>query len=86
MSNSRDSPMVDEMFDSSQMEVNDSEDSILMGSGHGSGLSGATGANGSQGSMGPGSSLMSELSSSDRTVHADFFNKFGDLFNDKDLD
>ena len=30
-------------------------------------------------------SLMSDLTASDKTVHADFFNNFGDLFDDNDL-
>ena len=38
------------------------------------------------GGTGPASSLMSELTSSDRTVHANFYNNFGDLFDDKNLD
>ena len=34
---------------------------------------------------GPVSSLLSELTANERTVHADFYNNFGDLFDDKDL-
>ena len=34
---------------------------------------------------GPASSLLSELTANERTVHADFYNNFGDLFDDKDL-
>ena len=34
---------------------------------------------------GPVSSLLSELTANERTVHADFYNSFGDLFDDKDL-
>lgn len=34
---------------------------------------------------GPVSSLMSELTSNERTVHSDFPNQFGDLFDDNDL-
>ena len=34
----------------------------------------------------PNSALLSELTNSDRTVHADFYNNFGDLFDDKNLD
>ena len=30
-------------------------------------------------------SLLSDLTASDKTVHADFFNNFGDLFDDNDL-
>ena len=58
--------MVDEMFDGpgGQMDVVDSEDSVMTG---------------------PASSLLSELTANERTVHADFYNNFGDLFDDKDL-
>ncbi|TRY63031.1 hypothetical protein TCAL_14291 [Tigriopus californicus] len=97
----QDSPMVDEMFDGSQMDVADSEDSacaMMTGpssnsgastsaSGHASTSSSATWASGpTSGTGGPASSLLSELANSDRTVHAEFHNKFGDLFNDRDLD
>jgi hypothetical protein len=34
---------------------------------------------------GPNSSLLSELTANDRTVHADFYRDFGDLFDDNDL-
>ena len=34
---------------------------------------------------GPASSLLSELTANERTVHADFQNNFGDLFDDSDL-
>ena len=34
---------------------------------------------------GAAASLLSELTSNDRTVHADFQNNFGDLFDDNDL-
>ena len=68
----QDSPMVDEMFDGSQMDIGDNEDSAAASTG--------------MGGAGPASSLMSELTSSDRTVHADFYNNFGDLFDDKNLD
>jgi hypothetical protein len=34
---------------------------------------------------GPVSSLLSELTANERTVHADFYKNFGDLFDDKDL-
>lgn len=34
---------------------------------------------------GPNTSLLSELTANDRTVHADFFREFGDLFDDNDL-
>ena len=30
-------------------------------------------------------SLLSDLTASDKTVHAEFFNNFGDLFDDNDL-
>ena len=30
-------------------------------------------------------SLLSDLTASDKTVHAEFFNNFGDLFDDSDL-
>lgn len=98
----QDSPMVDEMFDGSQMDVADSEDSacaMMTGpssnsgpnTSSGPGTSSSTNAPWNSGhasgtGAGPASSLLSELANSDRTVHAEFHNKFGDLFNDRDLD
>ena len=78
--------MVDEMFDSSQMEVNDGDDSILMGSsGSGSGAVGLAGAGGANGAQASGAGEC-DLEKYHRTVHADFHNNFGDLYDDKDLD
>jgi len=34
---------------------------------------------------GPNTALLSELTANDRTVHADFYKDFGDLFDDNDL-
>lgn len=81
--------MVDEMFDSSHMEINDSEDSVLMHSWSGGAAqeagSGAAAATGN-GAQAPAANMINELASNDRAVHGDFYNKFGDLFDDQDLD
>ena len=67
-----DSPMVDEMlYDSQMMDVAGQEDS-----------SSAPAMNGSA----PTYNLMSDLASNDRVVHAGFYNNFGDLFDDKDVE
>lgn len=66
----QDSPMVDEMFDG--MDVVDS----VINEDSGAAASGS----------GASSSLLSELASNDRTVHADFQCDFGiDFFEDNDL-
>lgn len=76
----QDSPMVDEMFDGIDVVdsvIRDAEDAVAVMGGHGA--SAAAGAGGA-------ASLLSELTSNDRTVHADFQNSFGiDLYDDNDL-
>ena len=49
---------------------------------------GGSGSQQQQASLGPAvaNNPMFELANNDRTVHADFHNNFGDLYDDNDLD
>ncbi len=88
--------MVDEMFDGpGEMDVGGPTEDGPGGAGGGplgggggnggSGNGGGAGGNGG-GASGHASTLMQELTTSERTVHADFKNDFGfDFFDDKDL-
>lgn len=62
----QESPMIDEALEGSQMDITDTEDSVMTSNGT--------------------SNLLSQLTSNDRTVHAEFQNTFEiDFFNDQDL-
>jgi len=71
--------MVDEMFDGMDVVdsvIRDAEDAVAV----------IGGASAAAAAAGGAASLLSELTSNDRTVHADFQNNFGgDLFDDNDL-
>ena len=58
--------MIDEALEGSQMDITDTEDSVMTSNGT--------------------SNLLSQLTSNDRTVHAEFQNTFEiDFFDDQDL-
>lgn len=62
----QESPMIDEALEGSQMDITDTEDSVMTSNGT--------------------SNLLSQLTSNDRTVHAEFQNTFEiDFFDDQDL-
>lgn len=82
--------MVDEMFDGSgqleaMMEAEDSAAASSSASGLGGPMGGANAA--SSNPLAASATLMQDLTASDRTVHAEFYNAFDGkvLFDDKDL-
>ncbi|QQP55621.1 Hypothetical protein FKW44_000013 [Caligus rogercresseyi] len=78
--------MVDEMFDAA-MDIADSEDSVLAYSSSSSSQQ-QSGTQASQSNVsGRSTVLLSELTASDRIVHADFRKNFNlDFFDDQDLE